>query len=358
MRKWIAWLFPKTLLWQLTLLNIAVIAIAIAVSGWAVYNTACFLVEGMRELDGQRQKKFNTTLRQYFWIFSSIGIAGVSLLHFYFTKKLMNPLKQLIEGTERLQKGDYPELIAIHSDDEMGQLVKQFNGLIQQLQANEQHRQKLVSNFSHEMRTPLSNLNGYLEALQKGIIPGDPSLFEALHGESQRLILMMEQLEQLKEWDHVQHQKIMKKKMVDIAELIEKSVATFEWTLNKKEIPLEFQVHSCNVYIQPEGIQQVIGNLVDNAIRYYEGTGAIRIEGRREDQEYCLTVSGPGQEINDEETSKIFERFYRMDASRSRDSGGSGLGLAIVKEIIERHHGKIIVNSKEGYNTFICCLPY
>ncbi|CAM3069511.1 ATP-binding protein [Filibacter tadaridae] len=351
-------LLPKGFLWRLTFLNIAVIAIAIGVSGWAVYNTACFLVEGMGHLDGQRQRRFNATLRQYFWVFSLTGVVAGSFLHYYFTKKLINPVRQLIESTKRLQKGEYPDPVESPSHDEVGRLVQQFNNLIHQLQSNEEHRHKLVSDLSHEFRTPLSNLNGYLRALQGGVIEGNPKLYESLYLESKRLTQMIEQLDQLKEWDYAASQTIARKETVNIGGEIDNCVAMFEWKLSQADIQINVELDEKEMTIQIQGIQQVVSNLLDNAIQYYEGFGPISIQGEAHATEYLFSITGPGTPIVSTEKNRIFERFYRVDASRSRETGGSGLGLAIAKEIIERHHGRIGVEPMEGANRFWFVLPF
>lgn len=277
LRKKLKSVLPKGFLWKLTLINIVVIVSAISLSGWAIYNTACFLLEGMGYLQEQKQRQFNATLFQYLWIFSTIGIVLGSLLHFYFTKRLIYPIRQLIEATKRMKKGEYPETIITTSDDEVGELIQQYNELIQQLKENEIQRHKLVSDLSHEIRTPLSNLNGYLHALQTGVIKGDAHLFQSLYQESSRIIHMVKQLDQLKEWD-IEVSKLVHKNRIDTIELLNQCVALFEWTLAKSNIRPEVQADSKVIYIQVEGIEQVIYNLLDNAIRYYEGEGPILIK--------------------------------------------------------------------------------
>lgn len=323
----------------------------------AIYNTACFLVDGMGTMGNQKQIQFNSTLFQYLWIFSISTIVIGSLIHFYLTKRLIKPLKELIESTKRMKQGQYPLPIEGQSEDEMGQLVGHFNELVMQLKNNQQHRQKLVSNLSHEFRTPLSNINGYLNALSNGVIKGDQKLYQSLHKESNRLISLVEQLEQLKEWDYVSKQTFSEKEPVDIDLLVEQSVEMFRWSLKKADISVEVKTEPGIVNVYNGGIPQVISNLIDNAIRYYQGTGPIAIIGENLETEYCVSVSGPGQTIPLPEQDRIFERFYRLDPSRERDTGGTGLGLAISREIIEHHSGTIGINSNGNHHTFWFTLP-
>src|SRR5699024_2559244 len=144
---------------------------------------------------------FDTTLFQYILIFSISAIVASSLVHFYVTKKLINPLQELINSTIRMKKGGYPTPLSSSSTDEIGQLTTHFTDLSEQLKTNQQNRKKLLSYILHEHRTPLSNLNGYMRALKNCVISGDNKLYEALHGELNQITQTVNQLDQLKVWD-------------------------------------------------------------------------------------------------------------------------------------------------------------
>lgn len=348
---------PSGFLWRLTFLNTVVIIAATAISGWAIYNTACFLAAGVGNLDELRQQQFNSTLLRYLWIFMIMAVIAGSVFHFYLTNHLIQPIRSLIHSTKQLKRGHYPEPIHVNKQDEIGQLVVQYNGLIEQLRTSEQQRKKLVTDLSHEIRTPLSNLNGYLHALKDGDIVSDEKLFISLHKESQRLTQMIEQLDQLKEWDYISVQTVSRGEMIQMTDLLEQCVAMFKWTLKQNEIPIHVEMEACEIEIHVEGIQQVISNLLDNAIRYYDGQGPIIIKGAKINNEYRIAVTGPGRPVPMEEKDNIFKRFYRLDSSRSRDTGGSGLGLAITKEIVERHHGEIGIETNASGNEFWFKLP-
>lgn len=351
-----SWL-PKRFLWRLSITNTIVITAFIVLSGWSIYHAACSLADGMGSMDAQKQGQFEAVLFQYLWIFSASAIVIGSITHFYITRKLMKPLNKLIESTKRMKTGHYPEPIDVNSKDETGQLIRHFNDMVHQLKMNEEHRQKAISDLSHEFRTPLSNLNGYLNALSSGVIDGDEKLYRSLYDESQRLTDMVKQLEQLKEWDYISNQTFMEKEPVDMHLTIEQSVDMFHWTMENAGISVVVNSEHGVVNVDDGGISQVIGNLLDNAIRYYQGTGSIFVKGEKLDNEYRVSVAGPGQAIPVEELDRIFERFYRTDTSRSYYSGGTGLGLAISKEIIEHHGGNIGVESDENFHTFWFTLP-
>ena len=356
--KLLAQLTPTGFLWRLTFLNVLVIVTVTAISGWAIYNTACFLAAEVGDLDTPQQQRFNRTLLSYLWILMIMAVFIGSVLHFYLIKRFIKPIRSLIQSTKELKRGHYPEPVHVYKNDEIGQLALQYNGLIAQLQMNEQQRNNLVTDVSHEIRTPLSNLNSYLQALKDGDLIGDKILFAALHQESNRLSQLIEQLEQLKEWDYLSSQSIIEKETREIEPILLQCVAMFERTLEQKNIPILLEVESCKVDIHVVGIQQVISNLLENAIRYYEGDGPILLAGRKRGKDYCISVTGPSKPIPETEREKVFRRFYRVDSSRSRVTGGSGLGLAISKGIIERHHqGEIGIDTTSTSNTFWIVLP-
>lgn len=340
---------PKKFLWRLTILNILVIAPTIAISGWAIYNTACFLVEGMGSLNTIRQGQFNKVLFKYLWLFIVISFTISSLLQFYFTRKLLRPINELTASTKAMKRGHYPDPIIIESEGEIGELVQQYNELTEQLRTNEAERNKTVADLSHEFRTPLSNLNGYLQALKNDVIQGDEALFESLYHESQRLTGMVQQLDQMKEWDYLAAQKIMQREIVDITDQIKQSAEMFQWRLKKENIRLKEDVTEAKLFIHIAGVQQVLSNLLDNAIDYYQGPGEIVIKGESTEAGYRISVSGPSRAIIVAEKDKLFNRFYRSDASFK---SGSGLGLAIVKDIVENSGGEVGVTVTDEVNSF------
>ena len=350
-------IFPKQLLFRLTSLNVIVLTAFVGFSSWAIYNTACVLAEGFIEAGSPRQANFEATLLQYLWIFSISTIIVGSSIHYYLTKKLMQPLKKLITSTKKMKKGEYPQPIIEKREDEMGELIHQFNGLIRQIENNEEQRKKLVSNLSHEFRTPLSNLRGYLQALETEVIQADTKIYQSLSGETTRLIQLVEQMEQLKEWDYRSQKSYSHKTMISIKRLVQQAVDMFRWKAAQSNISLQLQVEPCDLHIDEGAIIQAISNFLDNAIRYYEGTEGISIIGEKQIDTYKIMITGPGKPIPKKDKERIFERFYRMEESRLSGIGGAGLGLAISKEIIQHHQGRIGLHSDGNVHTFWFTLP-
>ncbi|HSP22262.1 MAG TPA: ATP-binding protein, partial [Planococcus sp. (in: firmicutes)] len=167
----------------------------------------------------------------------------------------------------------------------------------------------------------------------------------------------VEQLEQLKEWDIAATEILMEIKQEEMSQTIRQTVEMFHWRLQEKNIHVEIEAVPGIVGVYNGGIQQVLGNIIDNAIRYYEGAAPIQIEGKISGTDYRVSITSEGQEISETDAEKIFERFYRTDPSRNRDTGGSGLGLAISKEIIELHKGAIGLDFKNGRYVFWFVIP-
>ncbi len=333
------------------------VSLAIILSSFAIYHTACLLVESIGSLDQSAQSRFESLLFQYLLIFCLISIFIGSFLHFYLTKNLIKPIRSMIISTEELKSGGYPEPVAYSSNNEVGQLISQYNDLISQLKSNTQTRDKMISDLSHELRTPVSNLSGYLYAIKSGDIDPDKAIYDSLYQESIRLKRLITQIDQLKELDYFAVQNYMDKQRTEITEHIQHCLDTFKWSYDSAKIPLESSIQSCNLKVNIEGIQQVISNLLDNALHYHQTDSAVKVKGEEHGENYRISVISQGEEIAANEQKSIFERFYRMDQSRTKESGGSGLGLAIAKEIVEKHNGEIGVISSENVNEFWFTIP-
>src|SRR5699024_11144338 len=205
--------------------------------------------------------------------------------------------------------------------------------LIYQLQLDDERRKKLITDVSHELRTPLANLNGYLHALKTGVITGDQDLFESLYDQSNRLTEMLEQLEQLKEYDDVSSQTFTKKANINIVKEIQQCVLAFEWAMKQKGIDIDVHMENGHLSVYREGIQQVLTNLLDNAIQYYDRNGPITVYGQKLKDHYYVSIGNPGITIPAEDEDHIFERFYRVADSGTCGTCGSRVGLAIAKDV-------------------------
>lgn len=348
---------PNGLLWRLSFVNLLVITGVMGASSWAVYRTACFLAGGIGSFETLKQQQFNSTFFQYILIFGLIGLVAGSLIHFYLIKKLLKPINNLIDSIKLLQNGAFPEPIDTDSQDEVGQLVNQYNALISQLKINEEERIKLVNDISHEFRTPLSNLSGYMYALKTGHMEGNEKIYASLYKEVARLTNLLDNMDQLKEWDYLSNQGYIQKEEADMKEQINQSVSMFSVTTEQDDISLVVDAEAYTLSINSSGIQQVLSILIDNAIRYYEGEKPVYITGACRQSDYCVKITGQGKPIDPKDAEHLFERFYRVESSRNQKTGGSGLGLSIAKEIIEKHGGTIGLSIEQNENSFWFTIP-
>ncbi len=350
-------LLPKSFFWRLSILNFLLITTAIVISGFAIYHTACFLAGGLFDFTLAQQKRFNATLFQYLLLFAGITVFATTFIQFHFTKKVIQPVNELIAATKQLKQGSYPAPLDVKTNGEMKELIAHYNELLQQLEQNEADRDELIADDSHELRTPIANLSGYMYALKSGTLEGTPEMFASLYGETMRLTKLVEQVERLNEWTMQMDEEQIKLEKVSIKQIILQSVQLFDLQFEQAGIDYDVHVAEAEIALNVEGMQQVLTNLLANAIQYYEGNGFVHITGEPIGGHYQTVVSSPGPVILPEEQAQLFDRFYRVDPSRHRDTGGNGLGLAIVKEIVERHAGTIAIESGNGDNQFIISLP-
>ncbi|MHB1394976.1 MAG: sensor histidine kinase [Clostridia bacterium] len=216
-------------------------------------------------------------------------------------------------------------------------------------------RKKMVNDIAHNLRTPLTNINGYLEALSRGVISGDRELYQSLHEEALHMTNLVEQLHQLNVWESRKISTLDTEEML-IETVIEASTRSFSLEFESKNIVCEISPQSTRIKGNRDGLRQVMDNLIKNAVNYNE-VGWIKIKGEPEGNMYRVAIANIGRPIPKDKSEKIFERFYRPELPDNYESEGSGLGLAIVKEIMELHGGWAGLSSKENQHTFWFTVP-
>lgn len=265
---------------------------------------------------------------------------------------ITKPLSQMERVANNMAVGNFSERITIPSDDEIGRLGKAFNKMAAALEKEDVQRKEFLANVSHELRTPLSYIKGYSEAIIDGVAKGEQQLkFTKLvykeAGRMQRLVHDLLDLAQL-EGEHFP----LKKQPTVFSQLIEDVLETYEIQFTKKQITLHTELDpDVIVDIDEDRMQQVIHNVLDNAIRYTNKGGAITVKLAQSEQACYLQVIDTGIGIGKEHLEQLGERFYRVDKGRSRQHGGTGLGLAIVKQIVHIHGGVWHIESEEGNGT-------
>src|SRR5699024_382085 len=203
----------------------------------------------------------------------------------------------LVMSTKVLKEGNYPPTVQIQSSGEMEELINQYNELIVRLERNEEERKRLIENISHELRTPTSNIKGYLFALKEGDLVGDEPLFNSLHGQAEQLTELIEQVEGLNVWQEVDEQIHYEKELIDSKQLIEESIQLFDWKLKDEGIIVETNIEFAELKVHKNGMQQVLSNIIENAIRYRINHSIIEVIGKHKDSGYEITISSEGEPI-------------------------------------------------------------
>ena len=272
--------------------------------------------------------------------------------------QIVAPLKELIMATKRMAKGEFREPLPIYGNDEINDLSQAFNTMAGELEKSLEMRQQMIADISHELRTPLTVLSSKLEFTleQNQTLP--PEDVMVLYDEVIRLKGLVGELQDLS-------------KLEAGYAMLDCTLIPFHSYFSDFRVLLEAEAESRNMnlevaiapeleycYADPKRLKQIILNLLNNAFRYTEEGGTIRIKAWQEMNEFYFSVQDTGMGIAAEELEKVFERFYRTDQSRTRESGGSGLGLAITKALVEAHGGTIKVESELHVGTiFTVMLP-
>lgn len=287
------------------------------------------------------------------WITLAV-IYALSLVFLFAVQFLVyRPLQQITEAAKQYASGNLEYEIPITTQDEMGYLSASLNYMSSQLKDMEDYQKQFIANVSHDFRSPLTSIKGYLEAMADGTIPVEMQerYFKIILFETERLTDLTKDLLTLNEFDT--RNLLLKCEDFDIHEAIKNTVRSFEGTCKSKRISVEllFATKILKVNADKGKIQQVLYNLLDNAIKFSQDDSTITIETTDRNGKIYISVKDRGIGIPKKSINKIWDRFYKSDLSRGKDKKGTGLGLAIVKEIIQAHNEKINVISTEGVGT-------
>ena len=278
-------------------------------------------------------------------------LSFIILLAFHFL--VYRPLHKITEAATQYASGNLEYEIPVTTEDEMGYLSASLNYMSSQLRDMEDYQKKFVANVSHDFRSPLTSIKGYVEAMTDGTIP--PELHEKylkiILFETERLTDLTHDLLTLNEFDT--KELLLNKSDFDIQEVLKSTAASFESACTQKHISIELLLMPDAVFVLADKrkIQQVLYNLIDNAIKFSENDSLITVEVSEKNEKVFISVKDHGIGIPRQEQTKIWERFYKSDLSRGKDKKGTGLGLSIVKEIIQAHDEHINVVSTEGVGT-------
>ncbi|MBO5278092.1 MAG: HAMP domain-containing histidine kinase [Lachnospiraceae bacterium] len=277
-----------------------------------------------------------------------------------FTIFIYRPLKKITAAANAYAAGDLKYKVNCHSNDEMGYLAATLNYMAHELNKSEEYQKNFIANVSHDFRSPLTSIKGYVEAMKDGTIPYEmqEKYLDIVIFETERLRKLTSSLLTLNSYDS--RAILLDISSFDINQVIKSTLATFEGICGKKKISFVLTLDEKVKMVSADmgKIQQVLYNLIDNAIKFSHNNSSIRITVSERNGKVFVSVKDSGIGIPKDSISKIWDRFYKTDLSRGKDKKGTGLGLSITKEIIQSHNENIDVISTEGVGTeFIFSLP-
>ena len=276
-----------------------------------------------------------------------------AVLFFFYSFYIRKPLYAITKGASEFANGNLSYQIPVKSENELGYLASNLNYMADKLNRNGEYQRQFISNISHDFRSPLTSIKGYVEAMIDGTIPVEmqEKYLKIISYEAERLEKLTRGLLTLNELDI--HKRMLNIQDFDINQIIKSTAASFEGTCTTRQILLELILSGQTLYAHAdlEQIQQVLYNLLSNAIKFSPDHSTITIETTEKNGKIFVSVKDHGIGIPKSSLNRIWERFYKIDRSRGKDQKGTGLGLAIVKEIISAHGQHINVISTEGVGT-------
>ena len=279
---------------------------------------------------------------------------------FIMSRSIYRPISKITKTAKKYAKGDFTAQIDVHSNDEIGYLANTLNYMATELDTLEEDQRKFVSNVSHDFRSPLTSIKGYVEAMLDGTIPVEmqDKYLNIILFETERLNKLTKSLIDLNQFGH--HGIHLDIADFDINTMIRTTILTFEGKCSEKGLSFDLLLTGKELFVRGDmvKIQQILYNLIDNAVKFSNNDSSIKIETSIRNEKVFISVKDHGIGIPKDSLSKIWERFYKSDLSRGKDKRGTGLGLSIVKEIVQAHGENINVISTEGVGTeFIFTLP-
>jgi signal transduction histidine kinase len=334
-------------------LGVAIVTLGVGIVGGEIF-TQLMLQHG--ESAATAHAMFDQSITAVLALAALVAVAAAIVLAVFLSARIARPLGEIGAGAARVAAGDYGARVPRQGPEEIVSLADSFNQMAVSLEEQERLRRELIANAAHEIRTPLTNLKGYLEALRDHVVAADDATVQSLSEEVERLVRLATSLDALAEGDAATAPPRLVQ--LDIVSAIRSAVELAAHGFDRAGIALEVDLPDrLEVRADPDALAQVLSNLLQNASRYAPPGGRVTIRAERRPGDVVVTVSNTGDGIPAEDLPHLFERFYRVDKSRDRVRGGIGIGLAIVQQLIEAAGGRVGVDSRAGLTRFWFSLP-
>jgi two-component system, OmpR family, sensor histidine kinase BaeS len=308
---------------------------------------------------GDAERAFLDAVRNSLWLAALVAILTGVALGFFFSRLISGPMRQLTLAARKVATGDFSQRVSTKTDDEIGEVSVAFNTMAEQLETKEKSRRQLLADIAHELRNPLSIIQGNLEAWLDGVITPAPDQVASVYDETVLLSRLITDLRDLSLAEAGQLK--LYQNATELGEFIFAEIASVQTRCQEKQISISAELPTGLplVLIDRDRIRQVLHNLVDNALRYTAAGGNIEIGAKYAKPGWVtVSVSDTGAGIAPKDLPNVFDHFYKADRSRQRGHGGAGIGLAMVKRLVELHGGTVWVKSRKGKGTtFYFTLP-
>jgi histidine kinase len=356
--------------WKLFLSYLVIIVVGVVVlAGTAEFHAPTVLARHIARmealvgydpaLEADLHASFYAAITEILVVATLAAFLAAVAVSVFTTRRIVGPVRAMRSASQRIADGEYHERVRVPGQDELGALARAFNRMAETLERTEQRRSELIGDVAHELRTPLTSVKGVMEGLVDGVLAAEPATFLLVQREVARLQRLVHDLEELSRAEAGQIP--LEPRPVAPADLVRAAADRLQPQFEDKGVSLQVDVPPDlpKVRADPGRMIQVLLNLLGNALQYTPSAGQVTVRAWRDGWQVLIVVQDTGIGIPAEHLSHIFERFYRVDKSRSRPGGGSGIGLTIAKHLVEAHGGRIWATSPgpgQG-STFSFTLP-
>ena len=304
-------------------------------------------VYGSDQLLRSTDQEFRDKSYQAMILAAIVAIVLASVFGYFFARNLVRPIRRMTDTAVAIKEGDLTARTDLQGEDEISQLGQTFDAMADAMERDRKLERRLTTDVAHELRTPLMAIQATVEAMVDGVLPVDEQRLMTVDSEVMRLSRLVDQLLKLSRLENRSNPN--KQEIVNVGEVVAGIIATHEAYVREAGLTLKYRADP-NVLIMgdPDLIRQATANLISNSVRYTDEGGSITVRVKRGETMASIAVQDTGIGLSPEEARMVFQRFWRADSGRDRESGGLGVGLTVVKEIVERHNGWVQVEGRKG----------